>query len=375
MKQFLRLILGLSVSWQAFATFYAPPLGIAKGGTHANSLSGNGLLLMNSGGTSVTSLLGATLGDLLSWNGTTWTSASPGATVCMSDWTSYSLVIHGTGSDPTLGTTAINTANWRRNGDSMEISYTVVQTAAGSSGSGDYLYPIPGGYTIDNSKVAIDTGTFNAPSVGSGQVNVSGAQVTVTVSAYDTTHLALLSMTGSPAYTSSTNYSFSNTNVVNTFFAKVPIVEWAGNALCNTGAAKPLFHASGTPTAACFNSSCAAIFSSLGTGGFDTASAYNTSTGEYIIPSSGYYQATCTLAVAAVYIAGQSTNLYLEQNTSPIAFVKTDGNTANGVATPSATVIFNATTSDSITCVPETNGSTPSFTGTAYQNYFEVHKL
>lgn len=50
---------------------------VPSGGTGASSLSGNGALVMNSGGTAVTSVAPSTSGNVLTSNGTTWVSSAP----------------------------------------------------------------------------------------------------------------------------------------------------------------------------------------------------------------------------------------------------------------------------------------------------------
>jgi hypothetical protein len=54
---------------------------VANGGTNAASLAGNGALVMNSAGTTVTSVAAGTVGNVLTSNGTTWaSSANPAST-------------------------------------------------------------------------------------------------------------------------------------------------------------------------------------------------------------------------------------------------------------------------------------------------------
>ena len=71
--------------------------------------------------------------------------------------------IDATVTDPTKGTTAVDKFRWRRVGKHMEVNIEYQQTAAGSAGSGDYLFNMsPSGYTID-------TGVLTSYATAEGQ--------------------------------------------------------------------------------------------------------------------------------------------------------------------------------------------------------------
>jgi hypothetical protein len=75
-------------------------------------------------------------------------------------WTSFPMVISGTVTNPTKGTITSEVAQWRRVGSNMEVLYHLVQTTVGAAdGSGDYLFNLPTGYTIDYTKLATASGT------------------------------------------------------------------------------------------------------------------------------------------------------------------------------------------------------------------------
>jgi hypothetical protein len=67
------------------------------------------------------------------------------------------LIIDATTTAPTKGTVATDEVWWRRVGDSMEVRMSYRHTAAGSAGSGDYLFKMPPGYQIDVSKLKVNT--------------------------------------------------------------------------------------------------------------------------------------------------------------------------------------------------------------------------
>jgi hypothetical protein len=99
----------------------------------------------------------ATAGDvtpgLYYYNGSSWqrintpNSTSPSIPV----WNSLTPSITATTTNPTFNTDRLS-LNWRMIGPKeMECVFVINTTTAGNNGSGDYLLPVPGGYSIDNS--------------------------------------------------------------------------------------------------------------------------------------------------------------------------------------------------------------------------------
>jgi hypothetical protein len=110
----------------------------------------------------------------------------------MTDWQSFAFTLQGSTSNPTLGTTAVKTAFWRRVGDSMEVIYEIKQTSAGTDGTGTYLFPLPSGYSIDTSKLTVNTGDSPYATVGEGTYYCSGTNAYPgIVQPYDTTRLQM----------------------------------------------------------------------------------------------------------------------------------------------------------------------------------------
>lgn len=146
-------------------------------------------------------------------------------------WQSYSLTITGATSDPTLGTVTTNQAFWRRVGDSMEIEYTLVQTTAGTSGSGAYLFSLPTGYTIDTAKITTSTTNING-AVGSAQAINPGVSLgNGQVKAYNSTKLAMYVLAAGASDSGnnvgSAYYALGNATISYSFKATVPIVGWS----------------------------------------------------------------------------------------------------------------------------------------------------
>lgn len=157
----------------------------------------------------------------------------------VTDWVDYTLTIGASTTPPTQGAGATKTARWRRVGGNMEVQFTYAQTAAGTAGSGVYLFPLPsGGYTIDTTKVTVST-TGNG--AGGTVVGVGQAAFTTTGGAnyasdldvipYNTTNFQLIAQTGpfGPAQgnVSSSTYQLSNNPTYYSFSASVPIVGWS----------------------------------------------------------------------------------------------------------------------------------------------------
>ena len=160
----------------------------------------------------------------------------------VTDWQSYTLVPQGVTTNPTVASNAAaNKAMWRRVGDSMEIIYNYYHDTGSNTGvatgSGQYLFPLPSGYSIDSSKIYVSTDY----SAGGQAGNASGYSNTGTLSdrleghvyAYSTTRLGVClgnASVNSTAITSS-NFAWGNTTIVVNFQAKVPITGWSSNTV------------------------------------------------------------------------------------------------------------------------------------------------
>jgi hypothetical protein len=155
-----------------------------------------------------------------------------------SDWSAYTMTIGATTTAPTKGTVAVDSAMWRRVGDSMEIMYNYRQTAAGSAGSGTYLFPLPSGYTADTAKLAIATDS-DSPVIGSANISstTTAAAVTHTLMypiLYNSTNIAITGPDRANddyfrAFQGSGNFGLSTTAISVSFFARVPIAGWSSN--------------------------------------------------------------------------------------------------------------------------------------------------
>jgi hypothetical protein len=99
--------------------------------------------------------------------------------------------IGATTTAPTKGTAATDQVSWRRVGDTMEMRWRYVQSTAGSAGSGYYLLTIPGGYTIDTTKLPVPNSAIDyRAGVGTMKASYGGTGTcTGPVYAYNSTQL------------------------------------------------------------------------------------------------------------------------------------------------------------------------------------------
>jgi hypothetical protein len=145
-------------------------------------------------------------------------------------WQSFTMTIGAVTTPPTKGGTIHqDKAMWRRVEDSMEITYTFRQSSAGTAGSGTYLFPIPGGYSIDSDKIVVSTVDIEG-TCGFGMVlgDAGGTAQDITVSCYDTGNLTLLGHNTSGAFINigSASYDLAHASTRYSFRAVVPIVGW-----------------------------------------------------------------------------------------------------------------------------------------------------
>lgn len=97
----------------------------------------------------------------------TWAqNATVGAWVDAGAWLAS---ITGTGSNPTPGTIAVDKCQYLILGNGSAktalIHYEGRTTTSGSSGSGDFLIPLPSGLTLDTSRITPDTGAVTSTTI------------------------------------------------------------------------------------------------------------------------------------------------------------------------------------------------------------------
>lgn len=138
---------------------------------------------------------------------------------------SYVPTITGVTANPTVGTTTTNIAYYRQVGDKIELNYNLIQTVAGTNGTGTYLISLPSGLTIDTTKLPA-----NSPVIGSATIFNATNRAVFGVQVYDSTRLFLSGIySAGEGDWGSTFYPLNNATLNVRMFASVPIVGWSSN--------------------------------------------------------------------------------------------------------------------------------------------------
>lgn len=302
----------------------------------------------------------------------------------MSDWTPYSVVVTGSVTNPTFGTTTVNNAQWRQVGDSMEIEWQFFQSTAGTGGSGDYLVSLPPGYSIDTSKLVPD-GSLQSAVCGTCQLSLPPGTVGVgEVQASDSQHLALVILYASTTTFddsgpwTANNFTFAAPDLAVSFTARVPIAGWSSNSVASNDTDTRVVSAS-YGLAGTIPIGASATLITFDTQNFDTHGAYSTSTGLYTVPVSGIYDVDFKLNDADTFgLAGEAYAIYLYKNGSQYQEVGIYVYTGSG----SLSENFRALGSTSVECVAGdtlafyalTNSGAGSATGGVLLNFFSISR-
>lgn len=284
------------------------------------------------------------------------------------DWQDYSLIIGATTTAPTPGTTSINKARWRRVGDSMEVEYHFVQTSAGSSGSGIYLFPLPGNYQIDTNKLPVSTDgkILIDKAVASNTADGQGPTTSPAyVVPYNASNLAILRhadtagsiQTTLDSFISSATFGLGATaNVIYNFKCTIPILGWsAGLEMSQDADTRVVAAYAGMTTSTAFLSDTPIIFD---TEVFDTHNAYNPATGGFTVPVPGKYRVTFT----ALSTSGGASTV-VRKNATNSGYLATFTNSSIG----SGSHIIDCVAGDVLYVVTDSNITV---TGTAGPNFF-----
>lgn len=137
------------------------------------------------------------------------------------------MVVTGSITNPTKGTMAKDFRRWRREGSFARVRWEYKQTAAGTAGSGIYLYSLPTGLTIDSARISTSDANRGTTYCGNGMNNNHYFSVFCNSS----TNVFLSTQTtvgGSPVMTNmgSAYGAFSNATIDNGWEILVPVVGW-----------------------------------------------------------------------------------------------------------------------------------------------------
>jgi hypothetical protein len=182
-------------------------------------------------------------------------TVTPGQVVqgaAVSEWQTYTPTITGSSTNPTLATSGVLSGRWRRVGSSSEIQiyYTQSATTGGANGTGQYLFSLPSGQTIDtNNQLAFNNGGVDGGTDLGSTIRFAGSTyraVPTTGSATNSIKLYYYNPISSPVVVgaaSSTGITDNATTSYQLHFM-VPIAEWAGNGTVNLGAGAQVEYAS-----------------------------------------------------------------------------------------------------------------------------------
>ena len=151
--------------------------------------------------------------------------------IVVKEWTAFTPSIDAVTTAPVLADTHKKKAAYKVVGKSLHIiwSYSHILQTGSTDGTGDYLFPIPAGYTIDVSKVDLASveGTFGyGTPVGNGRImnDFGGGHLSVVVG--DANNLKLIADNGVPSqyFVSSTYFGLFDNNKKILFTAEIPIL-------------------------------------------------------------------------------------------------------------------------------------------------------
>ena len=157
----------------------------------------------------------------------------------------------------------------------------------------------------------------------------------------------------------------------------VPIAGWSSNLQMSsdTDTRVVAMQVSSQPTGTITSSYSLAKFTSGVLN--DTHAGFNTSTGLYTVPVTGYYRVSASLGVNATYTNTASANVTIGHNSSTVAtFVGTQtAGAAEGTLWPSVTATILCNAGDTLAPLVLTSGTSTSFSSSAAANFFCVERL
>jgi hypothetical protein len=91
-----------------------------------------------------------------------------------SGWTPFNTVITSTGTSPTLGSGTVVNSYYLQEGKKLFLNMTLSQTSSGTAGSGNYLFSMPAGFTINTTITGLYTASapYNFPCFGSSSAAI-----------------------------------------------------------------------------------------------------------------------------------------------------------------------------------------------------------
>lgn len=276
----------------------------------------------------------------------------------------------------TLGNGTVEEAWWMREGQFMIGRVLVTLGSTSSMGSGPTI-DVPNSQSIDSDLMDL---TSNESEYGQGIIVDSGTTTykSIATSSGSATTIALFSLNSSAnlaSISSTTPMTWTTSDKFEINF-KVPISGWDSGALVST--TQTLFStdrvSSGAiPTGTLTGSFNTTIFGSVN---FNTSGAYDTSTGVYTVPRTGYYMMSAH--IENTFTSGTPQIGVRFQNTTTPATLGTAVHrvtTADTAASVDVTTMAYLTKGDTVEVQSYNNGTSPVFANTFAGNYFSITQL
>lgn len=225
---------------------------------------------------------------------------------------STTITIGAVTTPPTKGTIVTDSVRYHRDGQFMWAYYEYEHNNGSPAvGSGNYLFTIPGGFSIDTTLVTVNTATNTTPWRNSGGFflyNAGGAnQSEFGAVPYSATQFRLIGLIGGANnILGSASGGFNSANVSFGGWVKFPIVGWGAQTQVSTDANTRRITALITGDPASATSGNPIIVPTVS---FDDAAGYNATTGRYTCPVPGVYK-----MYGALQSASAATTLTIYKN-------------------------------------------------------------
>jgi hypothetical protein len=264
----------------------------------------------------------------------------------VSDWisvTAPSLI--ASSSNPSTSSSAMR---YRRVGDSAEIQWYYIFSAAGS---GAYRFQMPSGITIDTVKVAQ---SYGLPT-GVGRLYDSSANVTYNLTPrYDNAANSYVTMTadGVAVLTNSTPLAIASSDEL-WVSAIIPIVGWSSNSVMSNDTDTRVVSAQVYGAAANVTALNPVIYP---TKIKDDFNCYSTTTGKVTVPVTGYYQVSTT--IVGTFAAASTLYCYIDgsNQSQPLGYSTTVAGHGNATYYATAGQTIDVRCSQNITSISATTG-------------------
>jgi hypothetical protein len=279
-----------------------------------------------------------------------------------------------------LGTVTGQSIWWKRDGDKLK-AYGVFETGTVAASTASITLPFAYDSTKSTSQSSVQ-GVGHATLIATGvAVNVyssSGQSIAIFYDGSDTTKLYFAVTVGSNVFTKvNGSTAFNNTQWVYVEF-EYPVAGWSSQTTLSADSDTRVvaFEAdTQTPTGTI---SGAYNIVKFGTVAKDTHGGYNTSTGLYTVPVSGYYAVSATLEISASFAAPNYALVTVQRNAqvaSPaVGAVKAQA-TLSTIFSPTCNGVIFCNAGDTLGVYSISGGSSPTYSNATSGSSFSINRL